>query len=142
MLAILAKPAVASLLLRSSPQRQGCQTKYRFSYSQILMQKEELIMLNSELVFKKQDGIVVTPLDDCYLIFPNHTDETNKPYLCKVNKTAYAIFEYVDGIMSVADIIAVMINRYDEQKAEIEADVYEILENLEDKKIVKRLANK
>jgi hypothetical protein len=90
-------------------------------------------------VYKQKDGIVVTPLEDFFLIFPNHTDEINKPYLCKLNHSAYTMFACIDGKSTVADIVKLLEEKYDAPNEVIESDFLDLLVHLEEKNIIAKL---
>ena len=95
--------------------------------------------LTNKNIYAHKEGVVVTPLDDFFLIFPNHTDEINKPYLCKLNHSAYTMFNCIDGKSTVADIIKFLKEKYDVSQEEIESDFLELLVHLEGKKIITKL---
>lgn len=95
--------------------------------------------LSKKNIYKHKEGIVVTPLEDFFLIFPNHTDEINKPYLCKLNHSAHAMFTCIDGKSTVADIIKLLEEKYDAPHEEIESDFLELLVYLEEKNIITKL---
>ena len=87
-------------------------------------------ILNS--IYYKKEGIVVTPLEDYFLIFPSHTDEVDTPYLCKLNQTSHFILNCLDGKRTVSDVLDIL-----DQKFNLN-DLIELLVNFESKRIISK----
>lgn len=93
-------------------------------------------ILNS--IYCKKEGIVVTPLEDYFLIFPSYTDEVNTPYLCKLNQTSYFILNCLDGEKTVSDVMDILTKKFNESRDIILNDLIELLVNFESKRIIIR----
>lgn len=87
-------------------------------------------------IYRKKEGVAATPLDNYYLIFPNHTDEENKPYICKLNQTSYFMFDCIDGMRTIEDIVDISTKKYNAPRQEIENDIIDLFVKLESKRII------
>ena len=89
-------------------------------------------------IYYKKEGIVVTPMEDYFLIFRSHTDEVNTPYLCKLNQTSYFILNCLDGERTVSDVVDILAQKFNESREVVQNDLIELLVNFESKRIVSK----
>ena len=93
-------------------------------------------ILNS--IYYKKEGIVVTPLEDYFLIFPSHTDDVDTPYLCKLNQTSHFILNCLDGKRTVSDVLDILDQKFNESREVLLNDLIELLVNFESKRIISK----
>uniref|UniRef100_UPI004055E593 PqqD family protein n=1 Tax=Candidatus Electronema sp. TaxID=2698783 RepID=UPI004055E593 len=87
-------------------------------------------------VFRHADNIVTRKVMDETLLVPISGDLASMDNLYTLNETGAFIWQMLDGSRSVAEIAALMAERYDAPAAEIEADVQETVGSLLEAKLL------
>jgi hypothetical protein len=90
----------------------------------------------SDDVFRHADNIVTRKVMDETLLVPISGDLASMDNLYTLNETGAFIWQALDGSRSVAEIAALMAERYDAPAEEIAADVLEVVGSLVEAKLL------
>jgi coenzyme PQQ biosynthesis protein PqqD len=89
------------------------------------------------MVFAPSSDIVVRLIEEELIIVPLTSGIGDlEDELFTLNETGKAIWDYLDGKHSIAEIIGILNQDFDAEEGEIEKDVYGIVEELEKRKIL------
>ena len=100
------------------------------------MAKTEYIVKDLDLkVPIIKENVVITKIGDGSVVSPSYEDES-EPYIITLNDTGTFIFFEIDGIKTVKELVEKMISHYDIDYINAKEDLYELVKDLEEGKII------
>ncbi len=82
-----------------------------------------------------KENVVITKYGNECVINPSFKDET-EPYVITLNDTGTFILNKIDGIKTIKDILEKMTEYYDINEKIAKKDLYELIKDLEEGKII------
>lgn len=85
---------------------------------------------------KKNDSIIFRKIGDEYILVPMLKSAAEVEHIFNLNQVGAAVWEKIDGVRSVGEIVAELTDEYDVGSGQIEAEVIEFLNDIAAAKII------
>lgn len=85
---------------------------------------------------KLKDGVVITNVDNSYILVDTSSNDDRFNGIIKLNDTGKAMCDFLNEDLSFEELVNKMLEKYDVEKDVLEKDISNTLEKLKEKGIV------
>jgi hypothetical protein len=95
------------------------------------------VSISMDTIFKKSENVVFRKIQDEYILVPIVASAADVESIFNLNETGAAVWERIDGIKKLSDIIEDIKTEYESEGKDIDDDVTAFVNELIEAKLVK-----
>jgi hypothetical protein len=94
------------------------------------------VKISVDTIFKKSENVVFRKIQDEYILVPIVASAADVDSIFNLNETGAAVWERIDGVKKLSDIIEDIKAEYEGERKEIEDDVMAFVGRMVEEKLI------